>query len=277
MTQTAEEVMDLVYEQLSPKDIDSYQKEIAYLPDVLRDDTLEGITIGKMPGGKVGLIISTDDRIICFCILFGQVNEVYKASYDEIEALSYSGGKLEAKKKKGLFKSQQWELRSEKPSEQFLNILRQRIPVLVDVPQPQKLSNRIALADNNVVSSEKASSIDRALRSLSVTEAKYSSRGEIKALANILWEDELPEAIVSGTYHKGNGLLVITDRRLIFIDKGFVGLTVEDFYFEDISSIETHKGWLTGSLTVYSRGNKENIENVPGGMRWTRNFGQVGK
>jgi hypothetical protein len=93
--------------------------------------------------------------------------------------------------------------------------------------------------------------------------SKLLSRREIKELPSILWEDELPEAIITGLYKNNNGLLVATNRRAIFIDKGWVSLTVEDFPYDKISSIEYHTGLLAGGIDIYASGNKAEIKSVP--------------
>lgn len=104
--------------------------------------------------------------------------------------------------------------------------------------------------------------INQALRNLSGIE-KFLGRREIKELPSILWEDELPEKIVQGTYNNGNGLLVATNKRLIFIDKGIFSLKVEDFPYDKITSIQYTTGLLMGGIEIYASGNKAEIKNVP--------------
>jgi len=88
-------------------------------------------------------------------------------------------------------------------------------------------------------------------------------RKEIKELPNILWEDEKIENIIQGTYNNGNGILVATNRRLIFVDKGLVfGLKVEDFLYDKISSTQYETGLMFGKLTIFTSGNKAVIDNV---------------
>ena len=89
---------------------------------------------------------------------------------------------------------------------------------------------------------------------------KWMTRGEIKELPSILWENELPEKLITGRYNNGRGMLVATNRRLIFIDKGMVSLKVEDFSYDKIASIESKTGMVFGSLTIYASGNKEKFE-----------------
>lgn len=91
----------------------------------------------------------------------------------------------------------------------------------------------------------------------------FLGRREIKELPNVLWGDEVVENIIQGTYNNGNGILVATNRRLVFVDKGLIyGLKVEDFAYDKISSIQYETGLLMGKLTIFTSGNKAIIENV---------------
>ena len=111
----------------------------------------------------------------------------------------------------------------------------------------------------------KEQSIAEAVRYIdSVNKGSFGSKREIKELPKVLWEDELPEQIVTGYYNDRTGLLVATDRRMIFLDKGLLGqLKVEDFWYDNISSMESTRGIVWGSVTVYSSGNKAVIDKVP--------------
>ncbi len=91
----------------------------------------------------------------------------------------------------------------------------------------------------------------------------FLGRKEIKELPNILWEDETVENVIQGTYNNGNGILVATNRRLVFVDKGILyGLKVEDFAYDKISSIQYETGMLFGKLTIFTSGNKAIVNNV---------------
>jgi len=93
--------------------------------------------------------------------------------------------------------------------------------------------------------------------------SKFLGKREIKELPAILWEDENVENLIAGTYNNGNGILVATNKRLVFIDKGLVfGLKVEDFPYDKISSIQYSTGVLLGKLTIFASGNKAIIDNV---------------
>lgn len=104
------------------------------------------------------------------------------------------------------------------------------------------------------------------------TGSKLFGMKEIKALPDILWEDEKVEKMVQGFYEKGNGILVATNKRLIFVDKGFVyGLRVEDFPYDKISSIQYETGMLMGKIIIFASGNKAEIKQVVKAQ--AKNFG----
>lgn len=93
---------------------------------------------------------------------------------------------------------------------------------------------------------------------------KLFGRKEIKELPNILWDNEQLKKAVQGIYNNSFGMLVATDRRIIFVDKGFfVGLRVEDFAFDKISSMEYNLGFVMGDITIYTSNNKAVIKSVP--------------
>jgi len=80
--------------------------------------------------------------------------------------------------------------------------------------------------------------IQNQIKNLSGLES-FLGRREIKELPSILWDNEKVENIIQGLYNNGNGILVGTNKRLIFIDKGIIfGIKVEDFSYDKISSIQ---------------------------------------
>ena len=102
--------------------------------------------------------------------------------------------------------------------------------------------------------------------------AKFLASKELKALPGILWHDENVEMIVQGLYGKGFGILVATNKRVIFVDKGLLfGLRVEDFPYDKISSIQYETGLIYGTMTIFTSGNRALIERV--NKQNCRNFG----
>jgi len=90
----------------------------------------------------------------------------------------------------------------------------------------------------------------------------WQTRGEVKELPKILWPDELPLKVVRGSYENGTGLLVATDRRLLFINKGMVSLKVEDFGYDKITSLQYKTGMMFGEIDVLASGNRATFKNI---------------
>lgn len=90
-----------------------------------------------------------------------------------------------------------------------------------------------------------------------------SKMSEIKELPRILRGSEQVLDAIRGQYKdKWNGLLLTTNERLLFISKGafFGGMSMEDFPLSKISSIEFEQGFVFGTITIYTSGNKAQIK-----------------
>ena len=85
---------------------------------------------------------------------------------------------------------------------------------------------------------------------------------EIKELPTLLGDGEDVGRIARGLYDGGVGVLVATDKRLIFVDKRWFSLRVEDFPYERVSSVQYEGGLLLGKVTIHSSGNSAEISNV---------------
>jgi hypothetical protein len=91
---------------------------------------------------------------------------------------------------------------------------------------------------------------------------KIGGRRELKKLDEYLWEDETVSRMATGLYAGKNGLLVLTDRRLIFLFHGWTGQRNEDFPLDTITSISAGSGIALGSITVFSGGAKAEIKGM---------------
>lgn len=85
---------------------------------------------------------------------------------------------------------------------------------------------------------------------------------EIKKLESHLWEGEHVTAMTTGAYGRGTGLVVMTDRRLLFVQDGVMSKTTEDFPYSKISSVSWQSGMALGTIVVFASGNKAEIKNV---------------
>ena len=94
--------------------------------------------------------------------------------------------------------------------------------------------------------------------------ATLLGRREINDLPNILWDDEQVRGALQGLYGGGQGLLVATDRRMVFVDKKLIGnrVKVEDFPYDSVSSIQYELKMLFATVTIFASGNKAEIEQV---------------
>jgi hypothetical protein len=60
---------------------------------------------------------------------------------------------------------------------------------------------------------------------------KYGGKREIKKLVEHLQEGETVDVIATGFYGGGKGIVVLTDRRLMFVKEGIMSKSSEDFPF----------------------------------------------
>lgn len=102
--------------------------------------------------------------------------------------------------------------------------------------------------------------------------SSFLARKEIKELPKILQPTENVELLIQGQYNGGTGVLVATNSRLIFIDKGFFSLKVEDFGYDKITSVQYDLGMMFGSLTILASSNKAVIDYMD--KTQTRVFGE---
>lgn len=124
------------------------------------------------------------------------------------------------------------------------------------------LVNRNSEAAEN--SNSRLSEIEKQIEKIQLSNTSaFLGRREISELPNILAPDEVIDNIAQGTYNNGQGILVSTDRRLLFVDKGLMfGLKVEDFPLDKISSIQYEIGLLLGDIKIHTTGNAAKIENI---------------
>jgi hypothetical protein len=91
---------------------------------------------------------------------------------------------------------------------------------------------------------------------------RMGGKRELKNLASHLLEGETVRFIAQGTYEKHQGILVLTDARLLFLFHGIVGQSKEDFPLRLISSVHTKSGFATGELKVFVSGNNSIISGI---------------
>lgn len=91
---------------------------------------------------------------------------------------------------------------------------------------------------------------------------KFMVRREIKKLPSLLHEGELVVNLGQGRYEGKEGLIVVTNKRLLFAEEGMTRSRLEDFPYDRISSVQTSTGVLSGEIRIFASGNESKIENV---------------
>ena len=87
-------------------------------------------------------------------------------------------------------------------------------------------------------------------------------RRELRKLPSILGEGEQALNLARGEYDGKEGLLAVTDRRVIFLEEGMIRHRLEDFPYDKISSVQTKTGMRSGELTILVSGNKATVKDV---------------
>lgn len=85
---------------------------------------------------------------------------------------------------------------------------------------------------------------------------------ELKKLHEHLYEDETVQFIAQGTYQTRQGIIVLTDARLVFLFHGIMGQILEDFPLGNITSVSSSAGPVTGKMIVHSAGNDAVISGI---------------
>lgn len=100
------------------------------------------------------------------------------------------------------------------------------------------------------------------INSISV-DNQASKRKEVKELPHILRENEHIENAATGILESSYCLLVVTDQRIILVDKGiFYGLKVHEIGYDKLSSIEYKTGLVFGELLFTTSGSVMVIKNI---------------
>lgn len=103
--------------------------------------------------------------------------------------------------------------------------------------------------------------LDEAVGRLGKT-SRLFGRKEIRHVRYLLSADELVEELGQGQYTGKQGLVVLTNSRLFFLEKSLGSETVEDFPIAAISSMSLHKKKSGETLLVHTAGTKAEIKSM---------------
>lgn len=98
----------------------------------------------------------------------------------------------------------------------------------------------------------------------------FLTKKSLKSIYKVLKPDEEILSILEGELQEihgkkslGSGLLVLTQKRIIFYKKNFIGITTqEDYPLKRISSISHKSGVMNASLVIYAANNEAVVKNV---------------
>jgi len=92
---------------------------------------------------------------------------------------------------------------------------------------------------------------------------QWFTKKEIRYLPEILDEDEEIKAMTSGVHEGNTWLIVVTTRRLLFLDKGMIyGLKQMEMPLAQITSVSHKTGLMFGEIEVDTAGGKKKIETI---------------
>ena len=91
---------------------------------------------------------------------------------------------------------------------------------------------------------------------------RWQVRREFKALPEIVGGDEEVLTMGQGRYQSHLGIVVVTTRRVVFVDLGMARRRVADFPFGQITSVENARGFTTGKLIITVAGNQAVVDQM---------------
>ena len=92
--------------------------------------------------------------------------------------------------------------------------------------------------------------VDRAARGIGKLTRLVAVRTELARLPALMLEDEVPDVVVSGIQGYGWGLLVATNKRVMWVNKGIVTYRVEDIAYDTITTVNAKTGIVGGEVEL---------------------------
>lgn len=96
--------------------------------------------------------------------------------------------------------------------------------------------------------------------------SRLYGRRELSHLRRVLNSEERVVALAQGTYENLQSLLMLTDQRLVILEKGIVRETVKEFQLSAISSLSLQKGWTGESLVFTASGANGKVNSMMPGQ-----------
>ncbi|MEA2012018.1 MAG: PH domain-containing protein [Verrucomicrobiota bacterium] len=91
----------------------------------------------------------------------------------------------------------------------------------------------------------------------------WFTKKEIKYLPEVIRDDEIIKGLGSGTLDGNTWLIIVTNQRLLFLDKGMIyGLKQMEMDYGQISAVSHSMGFILASITVSTSGGAKKIDNI---------------
>ncbi len=90
----------------------------------------------------------------------------------------------------------------------------------------------------------------------------FMVRRELKKLPELPGENEDVVNLARGEYDGKEGLIVTTDRRIMFVEQGVIRSNLEDFPYDKVTSVKSETGMRSGKLTIFTSGNKAELKDI---------------
>jgi hypothetical protein len=90
----------------------------------------------------------------------------------------------------------------------------------------------------------------------------FGGKREIKNLEEHLHDGERVSFLAQGRYEDNQGIVALTEERLLFVFHGLTRQSVQDFALDRVTSVQTKAGIGSGDLTVESYGHSAVIKSI---------------
>jgi len=85
---------------------------------------------------------------------------------------------------------------------------------------------------------------------------------DVLGASKVIEPGEIIEQAIQGKIDKTKGLLIATDRRLVFVNQGIIKTQSESFRYDKISSVQYETGFLHTTITMLIDSRKLKVEGV---------------
>lgn len=141
-----------------------------------------------------------------------------------------------------------------------------RVELRIDMPSGTR---HYAVADEIAEQIPEDAFDDRGLKSALERVNKWSKVAgwlEFRSVRHYLTATETVKAVGQGTWQKDHAIVVLTDERLCFFNKGLIGATLKEFTLDVVTSVTAKKGLAGETLVVTVAGNAMSINRMMHGQ-----------